>query len=72
MTDIKNVIKLLASIMGYLGYYGIDEPLYKNYFCIKIIYWKEVKYIDIIAQSIHEKNFKIKPSCMGHATPELP
>lgn len=36
-TDIKNVIKLLASIMGYLGYYGIDDPpiiqkifLYKN------------------------------------------
>lgn len=25
-TDIKNVIKLLASIMGYLGYYGIDDP----------------------------------------------
>lgn len=60
-TDIKNVIKLLASIMGYLGYYGIDDPpppLYKKYFCIKIIYWKEVKYIDIIAQSIHEKTSK--------------
>lgn len=54
-TDIKNVIKLLASIMGYLGYYGIDD---KKYFCIKIIYWKEVKYIDIIAQSIHEKTSK--------------